>query len=78
MGNFATQCTVDQHQLEHVFEEKDLSVTFDSQLKFEVHTSTKVRKTNAIMGFTFLDCALYKRLFTNFVRSTLKQCGRLT
>ena len=38
---------IGQHELDHVFEEKDLGVTFDSDLKFD-----KGRES-----FTFLDCA---------------------
>ena len=54
-----------QHQLDHVFEEKDLGVTFDSELKFEEHMSTTLGKGNAIMSLirrsiTFLDWALFK------------------
>ena len=30
--------------LEHVFEEKDLGIIIDSQLKFDEHISTKVKK----------------------------------
>ena len=36
-----------EHELEHVFEEKDLGVTFESDLKFDEHISAKVRKANA-------------------------------
>ena len=34
---------MDVVELEHVFEERDLGVTVDSDMKFEVHTSTKVK-----------------------------------
>ena len=66
-----------KHELEHVFEEKDLGVTIDSELKFEEHMSEKVKKANAIVGlirrsFSFLDCALFKKLFTTFVRPHLE------
>ena len=39
-------------ELEHVFEEKDLGVVFESELKFEQHTAQKVKKANQIMGYT--------------------------
>ena len=52
--------TICHNELEHVFVEKDLDVTFDSDLKFEDHISAKVNKANAIAGlirrsFSFLD-----------------------
>ena len=65
------------HELEHVFEEKDLGVIIDCDLKFEQNMSAKVKKTNAIVGFirqsfSYLDCALSKKLFTTFVRPHLE------
>lgn len=65
------------NELEHVFEEKDLGVTVDMELKFEEHISAKVKKANAIMGlirrsFSFLDCDLFRRLYTTFVRPHLE------
>ena len=65
------------NELEHVFEEKDLGVTFDADLKFEDHISAKVLKANAIAGlirrsFSFLDAHLFKRLYTTFVRPHLE------
>ena len=64
-------------ELEHVFEEKDIGVTFDSELTFEEHLSLKIKKANAIMGiirrsFSFLDCALFKKLYVSFVRPHLE------
>ena len=64
-------------ELEHVFEEKDLGVTFDTELKFDDHISAKVSKANAITGlirrsFSFLDGHLFKRLYTTFVRRHLE------
>ena len=68
---------LDKHELEHVFEEKDLGVIFDSELKFEEHISAKVQKANAIAGlirrsFTYLDGQLFKKLFSSFVRPHLE------
>ena len=37
-------------ELEHVFEEKDLGVTVDCDLKFDEHIPTNVKKANAIVG----------------------------
>ena len=55
-----------------MFEEKDLGVTIDSELKFEEHISNKVNKANSIAGlirrsFAHLDGPLLKRLYTTFV-----------
>ena len=64
---------LDQSELEHVFEEKDLGVTIDMELNFQEHISGKVRKANSIMGlirrsFSYLDEDLFKKLYTTFVR----------
>ena len=63
--------------LEHVFEETDLGVTIDSELRFEEHISKKVSKANSIAGlirrsFAHLDGTLFKRLYTAFVRPHLE------
>ena len=64
-------------ELEHVFEEKDLGVHIDSELKFEEHISNKVNKANALVGlirrsFSYLDGELFRKLFTTFVRPHLE------
>ena len=64
-------------EIEHVFDEKDLGIMIDSELKFEEHISLKARKANAIMGmirrsFTFLYCNLFKKLYVAFVRPHLE------
>jgi hypothetical protein len=64
-------------ELEHVFEEKDLGVHIDSELKFDEHISNKVNKANAMVGlirrsFSYLDGDLFKKLFTSFVRPHLE------
>ena len=66
-----------EHELEHVFEEKDLGVIFESDLKCDEHISAKVRKANAIVGlirrtFSFLDCRIFKKLYITFVRPHLE------
>ena len=38
------------HEMEQVFEEKDLGVIVDSDLTFEEHISSKIRTANAIVG----------------------------
>ena len=64
-------------ELEHVFSEKDLGVTFGTNLQLEEHILEKIRKANAIVGlirrsFSFLDCVLFKKLYTTFVRPHLE------
>lgn len=64
-------------ELEHVFEEKDLGVTIDSELNFDGHIALKVKKANALVGiirrtFSFLNCNLFRKLYTSFVRPHLE------
>ena len=78
---FNIQCTqrykLSNQELEHVFEEKDLGVIIDADLKFEEHISSKVNKANALVGlirrtFSFLDATLFKKLYVSFVRPHLE------
>ena len=64
-------------ELEHFFEQKDLGVIIDSELRFEEHISAKIRVANAIVGlirrsFTFLDGVMFKRLYAAIVRPHLE------
>ena len=64
-------------EIEHVFMEKDLGITIDSEMSFEEHISNKVRVANAIVGlmrrsFSFLDPSSFKNLFCAFVRPHLE------
>ena len=64
-------------ELEHVFAEKDLAVVIDGDLNFEEHMSEKINKANTVMRmirrtFSFLDCHLFKKLYTTFVRPHLE------
>ena len=63
--------------MEHVFEEKDLGVTVDSQLSFEDHIANKVRIANAMVGlirrsFSYLSCYLFRKLYLALVRPHLE------
>ena len=65
------------NELDHVFDEKDLGVTIDSDLTFEEHISLKVKKANMMVGlirrsFSFLSSNLFKKLYTTFVRPHLE------
>ena len=56
---------IHERELDHVFEEKDLGVHFDAELKFEEHMAIKIKKANLIVGlirrsFSYLDCKLFK------------------
>ncbi len=69
--------SLNNHELDHVFEEKDLGVIIDCDLRFEEHIATKVKKANSIVGlirrsFSYLDAKLLKLLFTAFVRPHLE------
>ena len=71
------RCRVCEAELEHVYTQKDLGVTFDENLGFEEHISNKVKIANAIVGqirssFSFLDGDTFKRLYTAFVRPHLE------
>ena len=71
-----------QQEMEHVFEEKDLGVTFDSDLSFSEHMANKINKANSISGlirrsFTFLDCDTFKKLYCAFVRPHLEYGHRI-
>ena len=66
-----------EEEIEHVFEEKDIGVTIDSNLSFEEHISNKARIANAIVGlirrsFTFLDVKSFTKMYTAFVRPHLE------
>ena len=68
---------INGEELEHVFEEKDLGVTFDFELSFNEHICGKVKKANAIMGlirrsFSYLDTNLFRKLYVTFVRPHLE------
>ena len=74
---YAHRYTVYDIEIDHVFDEKDLGVTIDSELRFEEHIARKVRIANAIVGqmrrsFSYLDCDTFKRIFTAFVRPHLE------
>ena len=65
------------NELDHVFEENDLGVAIDFELKFEQHITQKINKANTIMGiirrsFSFLDSKRFKKLYTTFVRPHLE------
>ena len=68
---------MDGVELEHVFEEKDLGVIVDTDLSFDEHITTKIKKANAMAGmirrsFTYLESNFFKKLYVTFVRPHLE------
>ena len=66
----AEKYTLHRQELEHVFEQKDLGIILDAELKFDEHISVKVKKANTISRlirgtFSYLDGPLFKKLFTS-------------
>ena len=64
-------------EIEHVFTEKDLGITIDSELTYEEHIFNKIRIANGIVGlmrrsFSYLDPSSFKKLFCAFVRPHLE------
>ena len=69
---YAHRYMLNSHKLDHVGEEKDLGITFVSELTFEKHFADKIKKANQMAGiiqrsFTFFDPNLFKTLFTTFI-----------
>ena len=69
--------TFHRQELEHVFEQKNLGLILDAELKYDEHISVKVKKVNAIAGlicrtFSYLGGPLFKKLFTTLVKPHLE------
>ena len=63
--------------LEHVDQEKDLGVIIDSELTFEEHIFSKIKKANSIVGlisrsFEYLSPEMFRTLYIAFVRPHLE------
>ena len=78
---YTSRYKIGNKELEHVFSEKDLGVTVDSDLNFDDHICTKVNTANQIMGlirrsFTYLDAKSFIKMYTAMVRPHLEygQC----
>ena len=66
-----------QQKLETCEEEKDLGITFDSNLNFDKHISNVTKKANQMLGlikrtFTYLDKDMFLKLYKALVRSHLE------
>ena len=65
-------------ELDHVFEETDLGVTIDHELKFEDHISKKVSKANSIVGLideAFRICATLQATLHNLRETASGVCS---
>ena len=74
--------TLHRQELEHVFEQKNLGVIVDAELKIDGHISVKVKKASKIAGliritFSYLDGPLFKKLLPTFVKPHLEY-GQVT
>ena len=67
----------DKQRLEKCEEEKDLGITFDSNLNFEIHISNITKKANQMLGiirrtFNYMDKNIMLKLYKALVRSHLE------
>ena len=74
---YTEKYTLHRQELEKVFEQKDIGVILDPEVKFDKHISVKVKNVNAIAGlicrtFSYLDGPLCKKSFSTFVRPHLE------
>ena len=79
---YAHQYSLGATILEHVSSEKDLGVIFDSNLNFEEHILSKIKKANSIVGlirrsFLHLTPESFRQLYTSFVRPHLEYASSL-
>ena len=68
---------MDEIELEHVFDEKDIGIIVDSEIRFDEHITVKVKKANSMAGlirrsFSYLDPSQLKILYVAFVRPHLE------
>ena len=71
------QYQLDGNILKHVEYEKDIGVTVDHNLKFEIHMNGKSNKANTVMGvirrtFSYLDTDMFKKLYKALIRPYLE------
>ena len=75
--------TMDEVELEETTEEKDLGVTIDYELKFDIHIEGQVNKANSKLGlirrsFDALDAETFVMLYKTLVRPHLEYCNAIT
>ena len=67
----------DQQKIESCEEEKDLGITFDSNLSFDKHITNITNKANQMLGvikrtFTYMNKGIFTKLYKALVRSHLE------
>ena len=72
-----TNYYLNTHQLQNVNSEKDIGVTFDCNLEFDIHISEKISKANSIFGmirrsYKYLNKDVFLLLYKALVRSNLE------
>ena len=69
----------DLKPMEETIAEKDVGVTIDNKLSFDIHITKKVNKANSIIGlgvirstFEYLDLKTFRMLYVSLVRPHLE------
>ena len=75
--DFYMQIEKEKQKLEPCSEEKDLGITFDVNLKFDIHISNITKKANQMIGiirrtFSYMDKHIFLKLYKALVRSHLE------
>ena len=65
--------TLNNTKLEDITHEKDIGVTVDKDLKFEMHMQAKINKATSVMGiirrsFSYMDCSIFTKLYKALIR----------
>ena len=77
MTSYFMKIENEKQKIETCSEEKDLGITFDSNLNFDVHINNITKKANQMLGvirrtFTFMSKNIFSRLYKALVRSHLE------
>ncbi|KAK3084823.1 hypothetical protein FSP39_019637 [Pinctada imbricata] len=72
-----TTYTMNDEEITKCDSEKDLGITVDDKLKFQVHINTQIKKANIKLGlikrtFTYLDKDIFLKLYKSLVRPHLE------
>ena len=67
----------EKQKLETCTEEKDLGITFDENLRFDIHIDNITKKANQMLGiikrtFSFINKEIFTKLYKSLVRSHLE------
>ncbi len=74
--------TLQNHDLQYSKCEKDIGVHIDNKLRFDTHISTKINKSNSIMGivrrtFEHMDKEIFCHVFKGLVRPHLEYANQV-